>query len=65
MKKLQCSSVQTKGDVISVPSSQPFHTKSHLENNKEILYLSIQQKENVISASMKSLKLLHTKETIY
>ena len=54
-----------KGDVISMLSSQPFHTKSHLDNNKETVHLSRQPKENVISASMKSLKLLHIKEIVY
>ena len=39
-----------------------FTPKSHLENNA---HLSIEPKENVICVSMKNLKSLHAKETIY
>ena len=44
---------------------QSFHTNSHMEDNKEMCTFQYKKKENAICVSMKSLKLLHTKEIIY
>ena len=44
---------------------QPFHTKSYLENNKDMRAVQHNQKKYPMCISMQSLKPLHTKETIY